>query len=200
MEIFEWRGVRDLVYAEVTNDDNETSGGYTTGTVKPLAGVAEIGKTTETSSEAHYYDNIPAIVISSEGSDEVTLTVSGLSLETQADILGKTYDSTLGAMIDGAATPKYFAIGYKTKKTNGKEVYVWRLKGKFSVPDETYATEDDGTDANNVELTYTGIMTTHQFTKGGVAKALVVDTELDKADVTNFFKTVTTPDSLTAKS
>lgn len=200
MEIFEWRGVRDLVYAEVTGDDNENSGGYVTGTVKPLAGVAEIGKTTETSSEAHYYDNIPAIVISSEGSDEVTLTVSGLSLETQADILGKKYDATLGAMIDGAATPKYFAIGYKTKKTNGKEVYVWRLKGKFSVPDETYATENDGTDANNVELTYTGIMTTHQFTNGGTAKALVVDTELDKADVTNFFKTVTTPDSLQAKS
>lgn len=205
-EIFEYRGVEGLVYAEVTNDDNETGGsgstGYVTGTVKPLAGVAEIGKTTESSSESHYYDNIPAVVIQSEGSDELTLTVSGVPLDVLAEITGKTYDATTGAMYDTLAEAKYFAIGYKTKKTNGEEVYVWRLKGKFAVPDETYATEDDGTEANGMELTYTGIATTHKFTKCGnkPAKAVVVDVGLDKADVSTFFTTVTDPDKLTAKS
>lgn len=201
-EIFEYRGVEGLVFAEVLTDDNDSDGssGYTTGTVKPLAGVAEIGKTTENSSESHYYDNIPAVVIQSEGSDTITLSVSGVPLDVLAEITGKKYDSTKGAMVDIIGTPKYFAIGYKTKKTNGEEVYVWRYKGKFGTPDETYTTENDGTDANGMELTYTGIATTHKFTNGGRAKGLVVDTGLDLADVSTFFDSVTTPDTLTVKA
>ena len=37
-EVFEFRGVDNLVYAEVTKDNNETEGGYKTGTVKVLTG------------------------------------------------------------------------------------------------------------------------------------------------------------------
>ena len=197
-EIFEYRGVEGLVYAEVTADDDES---YTTGTVKQLAGVAEIGRTTETSSEPHYYDNVPAVVVSYTGSDEVTCTVSAIPLEVLAEITGQQYDSNLGVLIEGERETKYFALGYKAKKTNGKEVYVWRYKGQFSIPDSTHATEDDGTDANGQEITYTGISTTHKFTKTGKrAKAMNVDLEADKANVSTFFDTVTTPDSLTAKS
>ena len=197
-EIFEYRGVEGLVYAEVTADDDES---YTTGTVKQLAGVAEIGRTTETSSEPHYYDNVPAVVVSSTGSDEVTCTVSAIPLEVLAEITGQQYDSNLGVLIEGERETKYFALGYKAKKTNGKEVYVWRYKGQFSIPDSTHATEDYGTDANGQEITYTGISTTHKFTKTGKrAKAMNVDLEADKANVSTFFDTVTTPDTLTAKS
>lgn len=196
-EITEYRGVEGLVFAEVT-EDSETE--YTTGTVKPLAGVAEISRTTETSSEAHYYDNIPAIVINSTGSDEVTITASAIPLDVLAEITGQVYDTATGAMIEGPRDNKYFAIGYKTKKTNGDEVYVWRYKGTFSIPDSTHITEDDGTDANGQEITYTGISTSHKFTKTGKgAKAMNVDVGLDLADVSTFFDTVTTPDDITAK-
>lgn len=197
-EIVEYRGVEGLVYAEVTEDSVEN---YTTGAVKPLAGVAEISRTTESSSETHYYDNIPAIVINSTGSDEVTITSSAIPLEVLAEITGQVYDSTTGAMIEGTRENKYFAIGYKTKKTNGDEVYVWRYKGQFSIPDSTHVTEDDGTDANGQELTYTGISTTHKFAKNNNkgAKALNVDLGKDLADVSTFFDTVTTPDELTVK-
>lgn len=197
-EIFEYRGVEGLVYAEVTADDDKS---YTTGEVKQLAGVAEIGRTTETSSEPHYYDNVPAVVVSSTGSDEVTCTVSAIPLDVLAEITGQQYDINLGVLIEGERATKYFALGYKAKKTNGKEVYVWRYKGQFSIPDSTHATEDDGTDANGQEITYTGISTTHKFTKTGKrAKAMNVDLEADKANVSTFFDTVTTPDTLTAKS
>ena len=201
-DIFEFRGVDNLVYAEVTKDNNEIgeTEGYVTGTVKTLSPVAEIGRTTESSSETKYYDNKPMIVVNSTGSDESTITCAPLNLETLADITGQTFDTTKGCMIEGERAVKYFALGYRTKGTDGKYRYVWRYKGTFGIPEETYATENDGTDTNNTELTFTGISTTHSFTNGGSAKALVVDTRYEGANVSTFFTTVTTPDTLTASS
>mgnify|MGYP002518192866 FL=1 len=202
-EILEYRGVEGLVAAEVTKDDNETGegNGYVTGEVFSIAGVAEISRVTEASNEAHYYDNMPAIIVSNTASDEVTISASAIPLDVYAKITGQKYDETKGAMIEGPRENKYFALGYKTKKTNGDEVYVWRYKGTFNIPDQTNATENDGTDANGQELVYTGIQTTHKFTATGKgAKAMNVDVALDKADVSTFFDTVTTPDTLTAKA
>lgn len=202
-EIVEWRGVEGLVAAEVTVDDNETGDGhgYVTGSVFAIAGVAEISRTTDSSDEAHYYDNIPAVIVSNTASDTVTITASAIPFDVLAEITGQNYDATTGALIEGPRDFKYFALGYKTKKTNGDEVYVWRYKGTFSIPDQTNSTENDGTDANGQEIVFTGISTTHKFTKTGKgAKALNVDLGKDLANVTTFFDTVTTPDSLAAKT
>ena len=145
-EIVEYRGVEGLVAAEVlTDDDNE---GYTTGSVFAIAGVAEISKTTDSSNEAHYYDNIPAVVVSNTSSDTVTITASAIPLDVLATITGQNYDQTTGSLIEGPRDLKYFAIGYKTKKTNGDEMYVWRYKGTFNIPDQTNSTENNSTDAN----------------------------------------------------
>lgn len=194
-QIVEYRGVEGLVAARILTDDD--TNGYTTGSVFAIAGVAEVSKSTDSSSETKYYDNMPAIVIMSNGADEVTINVSAIPLDVLAEITGQNYDSDTGALVEGAREPRYFALGYKTKKTNGDEMYVWRYKGTFAVPDETNATENDGTDSNGQELTYTGISTTHKFTKYNKgAKAMVVDTSKHLADVSNFFSTVTTPDTL----
>lgn len=196
----EFRGTDNLVYAEVLTDNNETGEGYTTGTVKILAPVAEISKTVETSSDTKYYDNQPALTINAEGADTITLTIPALDLQTLADIIGKTYDTTLGAFFDGEATPKYFALGYRLRLTDGTYRYVWRYKGSFQIPDETSQTENAGTDSNNQQLTYTGIKTMHKFTKTGTSeKALVVDERDDKAKISTFFDTVTTCDTVEAK-
>lgn len=194
-EIVEYRGVEGLVAAEVLTDDNEN--GYTTGDVFAIAGVAEISKATDSSNEAHYYDNMPAVVITSTAADEVTLSVSAIPLDVLAKITGQYYDETTGALVEGPRETKYFAVGYKTKKTNGDEVYVWRYKGTFNIPEQTNTTENDGTDANGQELTYTGVSTTKKFNKTGKgAKALNVDTGKNLADVSAFFDTVTNPDQL----
>ena len=135
-EIFEYRGVEGLVAAEVLIDDNETptaeletpDHGYVTGEVFDIAGVAEIGRTTENSSETHYYDNMPAVVINSVGADTVTCSVAGIPLDVLAKITGQKWDATKGVFVEGSRENKYFALGYKTKKTNGEEVYVWRYR------------------------------------------------------------------------
>ena len=210
-DIFEFRGVDNLVYAEVTGDDNEESGGYVTGTVKTLSPVATIAKSTDSSNEAHYYDNNPMLVVSSESADEITLTIAPPSLEILAEITGKSFDPETGMMVDSERSNKYFAIGYRTKGTDGKYRYVWRLKGTFGIPDETNETENDGTDTTNTELTFTGIATTHKFTKGkynsgtktwekAPAKGVIVDERSDKADLSTFFNSVQTPDTIKAKS
>lgn len=192
---FEYRGVENAVYAEVTADTAEN---FTTGTVKDLTGVSEIGKSTDSSNETHYYDNLPAIVIDSVGADEISINTSGIPLDVLAEITGQYYDEQTGMLVEQESTPKYFAFGYITNKTDGTKVLVWRLKGKFNIPGVTSATKDDGTDANGQELTYTGISTTHKFTATGKgARAVNVDTSVNTTMTdTTFFGTVQTPDTI----
>lgn len=193
-EAFEFRGVEGLVLAEVISD---TSSAYITGIVESLCPVAEIGRTTENSSDAHYYDNKPMIVITSIGKDELTITISVPTLETYAKITGQYFDADIGALIEGIIENKYYAIGYITKDTSGKRRYVWRYKGKFSIPDETHGQEDDSTDTNNIELTYTGINTTYKFKKYKKSiKALICDERYEAIDYDTFFDKVNTPDTL----
>lgn len=198
-EIVEYRGVEGMVAAEVLTDDDIA--GYTTGDVFAIAGVAEISKTTDSSNEAHYYDNIPAVVVSNTSSDTINISASAIPLDVLGFITGQTYDSALGALFEGTRKVRYFAIGYQTKKTNGDKIYVWRNKGTFNIPDQTNTTENNSTDANGQELVFTGISTTHKFTKTGEGcKAVVVDVAKNLADVSTFFEEVVTPDTLAAKT
>lgn len=192
---FEYRGVSNAVYALVTADTSES---ITFGAVKDFTGVAEIGRTTENSNEAHYYDNIPAIVIDSVGADEVTVSASGIPLDVLAELTGQFYDQATGMLVEQEGKAPYAAFGYKTEKTDGTTVYVWRLKGKFSIPATTSSTKNEGTDAAGQEIVYTGINTTHKFTKTGKgAKAVNVDTDVNASmtDAT-WFAEVQTPDTV----
>lgn len=193
----EYRGVRGLVAAEVITDTLEK---FECDTPFAVAGVAELSRTTETSSETHYYDNVPAIVIDSTGADEVGITGSAIPFSVLAKITGQTYDESKGMFVEGERQTKYFAIGYITEKTDGTEVFVWRLKGKFNIPDSTHATKNDGAEANGQELTFTGINTTHKFAAIGnkTAKAVNVDTSVNKVAEAEFFETVQTPDTVKA--
>ena len=201
-QVFEFRGVDNLYVAEVTKDD---ATGYVCGTPIHLAPVAEIGKTTDSASEAHYYDNKAMIVINSESANTITITMAPPELQKLAMIIGKSFDVNTGMMVDSPRQNKYFAIMYRTKGTDGQYRYVSRLKGQFTIPEETAATENDGTDANNTSVTFTGIYTEYEFTKGmyngssweksGV-KGIVVDTRYNAANVSNFFSAVQTPDTI----
>lgn len=199
MDIQEYRGVRGFVAAEVITDSLEK---FECAEPFAVIGVSEISRTTETSSETHYYDNVPAIVIDSTGADEVTVTGSAIPFDVLAKITGQTYDATKGMFVEGERQAKYFAIGYITEKTDGTEVFVWRLKGKFNVPDSTHATKNDGAEANGQELTFTGINTTHKFTALGnkTCKAVNVDTSVNKVAEADFFSEVQTPDTVQAVS
>lgn len=195
-DIQEYRGIRGLVAAEVITDDAEK---FECGTPFAIAGVAELSRTTESSSESHYYDNIPAVVIDSTGADEVSITASAIPFEALAKITGQTYDEETGMFVEGERDSKYYAIGYITEKTDGTEIFVWRLKGKFNIPDSTHATKDDGAEGQGQEITYTGINTNHKFESidNKTAKAVNVDTSVNTTvKESTFFESVQTPDTV----
>lgn len=169
MNYNEYRGVRGLVLAEVTKDD---SAGYTAGKWEVLSGVQSVAVAKNESSETHYYDNMAAIVIDAEGADEVTLVVSILANKTRAKIDGVGYDEATDMIINTPKKRKYFALGYIGEKTDGTEEFNVLYKGKFSGGAETHNTKDDGTEATNVEYTFTAIHTSAKiFTVNGVAQS-----------------------------
>lgn len=182
--VFEWRGTDNLVVAEVISD---TKAKIEWGEVRDLLPVAQIEKQVETSSETKYYDNNPSLNINSEGADTINLTVSGIDLETLGFILNKPYKD--GMFSDEITTKKYFALGYRTKKTDGTYRYVWRYKGTFATPNETAQTEDNGTTSNNQQLVYTGISTTSEFTNSEGNKVKRKGFVVDESDVLPAIKT-----------
>lgn len=196
-QIFKFRGIDMPCIAEVLTDNAE---GITYGEVIDFAPAVEIGRTTSSDSAVSYGNNKPLIIVRTEGNDEIAVSCFGLSLELLAKITGKTFDTSKGAFIDHLGNVVYFAFGYREKLTNGKYRYNWRLKGTFSIPAENSATEDDGTESVGQDLTYTGIFTTHEFVNGGSAKGVVVDTQYEGANVTDFFTEPVTPDTLKSKA
>lgn len=196
MKIVDWRGIRGLVAAELLTDDAD---GITYGEPFAIAGVSSLSKTTETSTANKYYDNVPAIVISANGGDEVGIEASAIPEDVLAKLMGEFYDETTGMYVEGEPEQKYFAVGYITEKTDGSEMYVWRLKGAFSYPEVEHATKDDGTDSTGNTITYTGVNTQHKFTKTGkTAKAINVPAAKYAAGEAAFFAEVQTPDTVGA--
>lgn len=204
-QIFEFRGVDNFYFAEVIEDD---ANGYSCGTPVHIP-VQEVGKTVDAASEAHYYDNKAMIVVNSESADTITLVLAPPALDKLAQMTGKSFDATTGMMVDSPRQNKYFAIMYRTKGTDGGYRYVSRLKGQFNIPEESVQTENDGTDTTNTSIEFTGIYTEYEFTKGiyngtswekAGAKGIVVDARYGFADVSNFFTSVQTPDSIQVAS
>lgn len=194
-KIFEYRGVRGLVAAEILEDSKEN---YSCGEVFEIAGVSQIQKETDSQEESHYYDNIAAIVISSTGADTITIDASAIPLDVKAKITGQTYDAAKGMYVEHERKNKYFAIGYITKTTDNVEIFVWRNKGKFGIPGETNVTEDDGTTANGQQIVFTGVSCTHKFAAIGnlPCKSTIVDTSVNPIAEDTFFASVQTPDTI----
>lgn len=204
-----WRGVSDLVAAEVITDTEEE---FKCGTPFAVAGLANISKAVNADSARVFYDNKSALIINGEAAEEITIDCSALPLDIRATLMGLSFDAERGAIYEGGRKTVYFAIGYKTQKESSDPskagaVYVWRLKGCFKESDQTHKTIDNGTDSNGETLTYSGVFTNHKFANKpdamgdpSPATSCVVDTTLGLADVSGFFSEVTTPDTLVAKT
>lgn len=195
MVIEEYRGIRGLKAAIMLSDTSES---ITYDSVFDIAGTATLTRATESSTEAHYYDNVAAVVIEGVGADTVTADVSAIPLEVLAKITGQYLDSTTGTFVEGNANPPYLAIGYVTENTAGKEMYVWRHKVKATIPDSTHGTKNNGTDANGQQIVFTGVDTVHKFTKTNKSAKGVIQPAGDLISESAFFAAPQDIDTLTA--
>lgn len=186
MDYQEYRGVSGLVLAEIEKDDTTA---YTPKEWQELSGVQSVSVSKTESSESHFYDNAARIVIDAEGADEVTLVVSILANKTRALIDGVDYDEDTDMIINTPKQRKYFALGYIGEKTDGTREFNIFYKGKFSGGAETHNTKDDGTEATNVEYTFTAVHTTFKINGNSTVKSVKVpeSTTITEADVFGTF-------------
>jgi len=173
-------GLRNIYYALVQSDNNETTGalqGYLTATPKTLIPAGELSITTANDKTDTYFDNSIFATVGREESTEIQITGAALSPDIIAELTGKSINAATGAILDsGEYTPTYFAICGTIDNIDGTEEKFWFLKGTFAIPDQNDKTKDDTTDTNGMTLTFTAIPTAHKFsTTTHVAKRLTFD-------------------------
>ena len=137
-------GVRDVVFAILKKDD-KTGAEYETDIIEE-AGVIEIVLTPNVSDEALGADDNPVYEqMTALDSIDAAVTQSSIRKATEAKLLGHKID-TKGVMIKAAddVAPDV-AMGFKSAKVNGKDRYIWLLKGKFKPSDQTFRTKEKGT-------------------------------------------------------
>ena len=189
-----YRGIENLVYAEVLVDTKEQ---FVTGEVKDLSEVAKIAKKTEQSMSTEHYSNRPLIIVRGMGGTNLEIAMTPPDLVTLAEITNQRIDKAHGALIEGGTTTeKYFSLGYKYQGTDGGERYAWRLKGQFSIPDEEYNTKDSGTTTSNTTMNYASVDTVHKFSDGKSAGGVIIDSRLVNYGLDKFFDNVVTPDNI----
>ena len=192
------RGLKNVFVAEVSNDDNGTTG-YTVGTPYHLMPAGEMNRTANSDRNNTWFDDIIFATVGTEGATDIAITGASLRANDVAKLLGKTVDSTTDAVIDdGKYREKYFALGGECEGTDGSIERFWFLKGTITAPELSDKTIDETTDASGMTLNYSAIQTTHIFTQTGkVAKKVVIDsTKTALKTSQSWTAQVVTPDNL----
>lgn len=187
-------GLDSLYVAEVTVD---TAATFTSGSTQYLAPAAEASSEPTTNSETQYADDIPFDVMSSEGATTIKLVITNIDPETLALITGKVFDAGSGRMYDNTGIPPYFALSFRSLKSNGSYRYYQYLKGRFDMPAEEFVTKGESPEPKTIELTYTAIYTTHEFVLSGSVtdsiKRILGDEDTTSFSATGWFSAVQIP-------
>jgi phi13 family phage major tail protein len=141
-------GLRNIYIATIIKDDS-TEVTYEVPAKLERAISAKI--TPKTSSENIYSDDaVEDVILAFEGVD-VEIEVNQLSLSSRAKLQGaKVIDGVLIENKNDIAPT--IALGFMSKKSNGKYRYVWLLKGKFELAADEYDTEADKPQPKSAKL------------------------------------------------
>ena len=152
-------GLKNMVIAPVTAD---TESGTTYGDLQLVAGAIEASIAPGGEDpDIQYADDIEFDVLYPDPEIALTTKLADIPLKVQEMLFGNRIDQN-GVLVRSAGdTPPYFAVGFKSEKSNGKYRYVWLYKCRATPVTENYATKE-GTTINRQtgEVEWTAIKRT----------------------------------------
>lgn len=141
-------GLRDIHIATVTSDGS-TETIYSIPVKLERAISAKISPKSN-SDNIYSDDSVEDVITAFEGVD-VEIEINQLSLESRAKLQGSKV--VKGVLIENKNDiAPTIALGFKSKKNNGKYRFVWLLKGKFELATDEYDTEADKPKVQSAKL------------------------------------------------
>lgn len=186
-------GLKDIYVAAVTED---SATAYTTDTPEKIAPACDATFKPVVSQEMQYADDQPYDAFAAQAETDMELTFTGLPSEMQAKLTGAVFNAASGRVFDNTSTPVWFAIGFKSKKSNGKYRYYWFQKVQFTAPEEGATTQADRISPKTIKLVAKAVKTTYQWSLGSVTdsvKRVFGDEDTTNFSATGWFSAVQVP-------
>ncbi len=136
-------GLKNMVIAPLTADTEET---LTYGDLQLVAGAIEASIAPQnTDPDIQWADDVEFDALYPDPELTFTTKMADIPLAIQEQIFGNQIDDN-GVLIRSASDkPPYFAVGFKSEKSNGKYRFVWLYKVRAKPLTENYATKEGTT-------------------------------------------------------
>lgn len=187
-------GLDSIYVAEILTDTLE---GFTYDTPEYLAPAAEASQQSTINSETIYADDQAYENFTTKGETNITLNVTNIPLELLAKLTGQAFDEASGLFLEHGGVPPYFALLFRSMKSNGSYRYYAFLKCKFDIPDEEATTKGETPDPKMMEINVHAIKTTCKFdVAAGVSDGLIRiigDEDISAFDGSDWFTSIPLP-------
>lgn len=183
-------GLKNVVIAPLTVDTEST---LTYGSLQLMAGAIEATVTPDNADpEIQFADDIEFDTIYADPELSFKLKMADIPLQIQEILFANTVDDN-GVLIRTAQDkPPYFAVGFKSEKSNGKYRFVWLYKVRAKPMTETFATKEGKTvNRQTPEVEFTAIKRTHDGRYQAVADE--GENGFDATAAASFLTSVYTP-------
>ncbi|MBP5461870.1 MAG: hypothetical protein J6Y20_07085 [Lachnospiraceae bacterium] len=161
-------GLKNVVIAELLTDTEQA---HTYGTLQAVAGAIEATITPNNADpDIQYADDIEFDTLYPDPELTFRTQMADIPLAIQEMIFSNQIDNN-GVLVRKASDkPKYFAVGFKSEKANGKFRYVWLYKVRAKPLTENYGTKQGPTiNRQTGEVEWVAIKRTHDAEYQAVA-------------------------------
>ncbi len=183
-------GLKNVVIAPLTED---TDASHTYGELQLVAGAIEATITPDnTDPDIQYADDIEFDVLYPDPELTFSTSMADVPLAIQEMIFGNQIDDN-GVLVRTASDrPPYFAVGFKSEKSDGAFRYVWLYKVRAKPMTESYKTKEGKTiTRQNGSVEWTAIKRTHDGRYQAVADE--GQNGFDASKAATFLETVCEP-------
>ena len=153
-------GLKNVVIAPLMSDTEE---GHTYGDLQLMAGAIEASITPENADpDIQYADDVEFDVLYPDPELAFKTKMADIPLTIQEMIFGNKIDDN-GVLIRSASDkPPYYAVGFKSEKSDGTYRYVWLYKVRAKPVTENYQTKEGTSITRQTgEVEWTAIKRTH---------------------------------------